>query len=209
MNIAIYTSRKASRFLKSIIQGSDEYCNDIKLLISEDELDDDSLELLQSKDITFYRCVFGGSQRRDEWSDTICELLLENDIQYLFCNGRHILSGKILNIFHNKIINFHGGLLPQYKGHFQIDKMMEENSFLLGTSAHFVRQEVDAGPIILVSIISAEAFELGGYDWVLDTQIEMMHKIHSLLKENRIVCQNDKVSIVGADYSKACIFPSV
>ena len=60
-----------------------------------------------------------------------------------------ILSGKIINIYKNKILNIHPSLLPRYKGlntHKRVIKNKEKYS---GCTVHLVNSKLDSGKIIL------------------------------------------------------------
>ena len=47
------------------------------------------------------------------------------------------------------------------------------------------------------------------YDSILDLQINMLEMLISLLEENRVRVENDRVRILGADYTKSMIFPYI
>ena len=59
------------------------------------------------------------------------------------------------------------------------------------------------------SVISVAAFYEGGYDAILDIQIEMLYEIFELLQVDRIQITNNKVEIKNANYNSHFIFPNV
>lgn len=213
MRLAIYTSNKANRMRKAIETGSVEFVHDIRLFFSDDPDTQYLQKFLEEKNIDYLFIPFGNKgekeERRRKFSDTLLDALRQYEIDYVYCNGNHLLSGNILNEYKYKIINFHGALLPKYKGISMLDKMVQENQFLLGTTAMFIDEGCDTGPIIMESVIPLKAFKKCGYDIVLDTQVDMMHTIYELLKTNRIQIINNVVNISGADYNSYSIFPKV
>ena len=213
MRLAIYTSNKANRMRKAIETGSSEFVHDICLFFSDDPNTQYLQEFLEERNIVYMLVPFGNTgekeKSRKKFSDIFLAALRKYEIDYVYCNGNHLLSGDILKEYKNKIINFHGALLPTYKGISMLDKMVKENEFLVGTTAMFIDEGCDTGPIIMEAVIPLIAFEKCGYDIVLDTQIVMMHKIYELLKANRIHIINNVVNISDADYNSYSIFPKV
>lgn len=192
--------------MRKAIEGGCAFVKDTVLMITEDEQSEEMQDLLNKANIKYVYLPF---QSTFEFSESFLLLLKEYKIDYVFCNGRHILKGNILKYYKNKIVNFHGALLPRYKGRMQLDEMLNEKEFLLGTSAIFIDEGVDTGPVIMEAVIPAEAFYKRGYDIVLDTQMELMDQVYILLAENRIKIENGRVIIEGARYEKFGIFPEI
>jgi folate-dependent phosphoribosylglycinamide formyltransferase PurN len=46
----------------------------------------------------------------------IYNVMIDNHVEYLLCFGTRIIKKKMLNAFHNKIINFHPSLLSAFAG---------------------------------------------------------------------------------------------
>jgi phosphoribosylglycinamide formyltransferase-1 len=80
-------------------------------------------------------------------------------------------------VYKNRIINFHPSILPAYLGLKSIDQAISDKANLLGNTVHFISSGVDTGSIILHSVIPAVAFDEGGYDAILDIQIDMLYKV--------------------------------
>ena len=108
----------------------------------------------------------------------------------------NILKGELINIYKNKIINFHPSILPLYPGNKAIDQAVLDNkSILLGNTAHFIDKGIDTGPIIMQSISPKSLFKEKNYDLIIDLQLPMLDFIYKKLLKNKIKIKNNKVII--------------
>ena len=126
-------------------------------------------------------------------NDFLLAKLIEFKIDYLFCFGNKIFKGEILEIYENKIINFHPSLLPAFPGLNSIDKALASNVQILGNTAHFIDKGIDSGPIIMQSVLSRQNYT--SYEDVLSLQIDMLERIWNLLIQDKIFLKNGKVFI--------------
>lgn len=218
MRFAFYISGKGGRLCKFLMQASDEEREQIALVVSEDVLPALTMEIIHRSRIKC--CIFNykeltGNNNKEKniaLSKLMLESFEENEIDYSFCFGRHILVGDLIRRYHYRMINFHSSILPMFPGVGAIDKAVESGKiFLLGNTAHFIDETVDGGPIIMQSVIPVQAFldSDKDYDIVLDFQIEMIKKIMKFLNEGRITVEGRIVKITGADYCKGYIFPNI
>jgi phosphoribosylglycinamide formyltransferase-1 len=73
-----------------------------------------------------------------------------------------LLSEWFVDQWHNKLINIHPSLLPSFKGIDGQKQALEAGVKLAGCTVHFVRKEMDAGPIIVqaaVPVLSDDTVE--------------------------------------------------
>ncbi len=211
-------SGKGGRLRKFLAQATEEEKRQIALVVSDNVLPDETEEIIQRSGIrhcTFdYKELTGSSNKEKnmELSNLMLESFESGKIDYCFCFGCHILTGDLIEKYRHRMLNFHSSLLPMFPGVNAIDKAVESGTvFLLGNTVHFIDETVDGGPIIMQSVIPVRAFEESGgdYDVVLDLQIEMIQKLMALLNEDRIVVEERKVRIIGADYQKGYVFPGI
>jgi phosphoribosylglycinamide formyltransferase-1 len=75
---------------------------------------------------------------------------LENAAVELVCLAgfMRLLTKDFVDRWHNRMINIHPSLLPSYKGLHTHERVLEDGVRFTGCTAHFVRAEMDAGPII-------------------------------------------------------------
>jgi phosphoribosylglycinamide formyltransferase-1 len=69
----------------------------------------------------------------------------------LVCNAgfMRILTDKFVEEWENKQLNIHPSLLPKYKGLHTHERAIENGDTQAGCTVHFVRTEVDGGPVII------------------------------------------------------------
>lgn len=133
------------------------------------------------------------SPDKNSISDLLLHLLKKNEVDYLFCFGDKILRSPLIDIYKNRIVNFHPSLLPAFPGLNAIDQALASSVQLLGNTAHFIDKDVDSGPIIMQSVISRSVYK--EYEDVLAIQIDMLKTIWDLLNEDRIKVKNNRVII--------------
>jgi formyltetrahydrofolate deformylase len=63
-----------------------------------------------------------------------------------------VLSSKLLTAFPNRIINIHPSLLPYHPGPNAYRQAWEAGVRVSGCTAHFVTEQLDAGPVILQDV---------------------------------------------------------
>lgn len=212
MNYAFYVSGKATRFNKILSQNNTELLNNVKVIFSDDEKNkylEEKLNLMNIKYILvdYNKLKAEKGKKGLELSNLFLQVLEKYEVDYCFSFGEHMLKGSLLKVYNNKIINFHPSILPEYPGLNAIDQAIEGKANLLGNTAHFIDAGMDTGPVIMQSVIPVAAFYDGGYDAILDIQIEMLYKIFELLQAERIQIRNNKVEIKNANYNSHFIFP--
>jgi len=165
--------------------------------------------VLKTKSIPYHHIELEkltGRSASSQLSDFLLAKLDEYKVDYCFCFGSRILRGEILQIFDQKIINFHPSLLPSFPGLHAIDQALEYGVSLLGNTAHYIDQGVDTGAIIMQSILPAHKFE--NYDSVLDLQLPMLHQIGKWLEEGRLMSDGRFVRVDSAE-CRGTFFPGL
>jgi formyltetrahydrofolate deformylase len=77
------------------------------------------------------------------------ELLEENQVDFIvLARYMQILSGKLIERFPNRIMNIHHSFLPAFIGAKPYHAAYERGVKIIGATAHYVTEELDAGPII-------------------------------------------------------------
>lgn len=206
MNYAFYVSGKGGRF-KEILNQKLQVIKQTKLIITDS---DQALYLKSETDkkninFVFFDYELERKESNDvnkELSGFILDQFLKYGIDYCFCFGDHILKGELLEVYKNKIINFHPSLLPLFPGRNAIDQALAApNTILLGNTAHFIDEGTDTGPIIMQNIISKNAFKNLGYDGVLNFQVPMLELIYNSLEKQELTIANGEVSFKTSPYN--------
>ena len=212
MRISFYVSGSAGRLRKILKQAPKATLELIKIVVCDNLRNEDLHQLLSEHNIKMvsfdYKTLHSDKKKRSKvLSDTLNTLFKENEIDYCFCFGDHILKGQLLKDYKNKIINFHPSILPMFPGLNAIDQALDAGAKLLGNTAHFIDEGIDTGPIIMQNIVSLEFFEKYGYDGVLDQQITLFNRILDCLINESLLIENRKVILKNYDYSKTVFFP--
>jgi len=85
---------------------------------------------------------------RDQAEEALLELL-EGQIDLLvLARYMQILSPRVVERFHDRIINIHHSFLPAFAGADPYRQAYERGVKIVGATAHYVTEELDAGPII-------------------------------------------------------------
>lgn len=107
-----------------------------------------------------------------------------------------ILTPAVVAPYAGKIINIHPSLLPYFPGANPYRRAWEDGVRVTGCTAHFVTEELDAGPIILQDVFSIEV----GVDSVEDVRRKgralegkVLSKAVQLYLNNEVVVINGKV----------------
>lgn len=204
MKFGFYVSGKANR-LKHYYKNGPSLL-EVSCVVHDGPFDDDLQGLLIANDVAYFH-YNSGLEPEISLSDYLYERLAESRVDYCFCFGLGLLSGRLLDVYENRIVNFHPSLLPAFPGLRAIDQALDSGALMIGNTAHFIDDGVDSGPIIMQSFITRSDFS--GYDSVLDMQIRMLRQIALWLAGGRLSVEGRNVHIQGAHYGVDNFIPSI
>jgi formyltetrahydrofolate deformylase len=92
-------------------------------------------------------------ERKPEAEARLLELLSERCDLVVLARYMQILSGDFLDRVAAPIINIHHSFLPAFAGAAPYERARERGVKLIGATAHYVTEELDAGPIIEQDVI--------------------------------------------------------
>jgi phosphoribosylglycinamide formyltransferase 1 len=94
---------------------------------------------------------------REDFDARITEALLAANVELVCLAGfMRILSAQFVQAWHGRLINMHPSLLPRFKGLHTHERAIEAGCKTHGCTVHFVETELDAGPIILQSVVDVK-----------------------------------------------------
>jgi phosphoribosylglycinamide formyltransferase-1 len=112
-----------------------------------------------------------------------------------------LLTERFCNHWRNQMINVHPSLLPAFKGLQTHARVLEAGVRISGCTVHFVRAEMDTGPIIVQAAVSVGADDTP--ESLAARVLEREHEIYSLalrlIGEGRVTVDGERASIDGAD----------
>ncbi|MDX1482980.1 MAG: phosphoribosylglycinamide formyltransferase [Alphaproteobacteria bacterium] len=120
-----------------------------------------------------------------------------------------ILTPEFVDLWRDRLINIHPSLLPAFKGLDAQAQALAAGVRIAGCTVHFVRPEMDSGPIIVqgaVPVLDGDDVE------ALSARIlEIEHRIYPLalrlIGEGKVTVDGDTVHIRGADGDGVLISP--
>jgi phosphoribosylglycinamide formyltransferase-1 len=93
-------------------------------------------------------------ERREEFDLHVSDLLERNDIALVCLAGfMRVLSGGFVGRWRDRVLNIHPSLLPAFPGLDTHRRALAAGVRFAGCTVHFVRPEVDAGPIIVQGVV--------------------------------------------------------
>ena len=144
-NVAIFVSKQSHCLVDLLWRvKAGELCMKVPLVISNHS---DLEEICLGFDIPFKLIEVDKNNKVDS-ERKILDLLNEYKIDLgVLAKYMQILSGSFLEKFPH-LINIHHSFLPAFKGAQPYHQAWERGVKLIGATAHYVTQELDAGPII-------------------------------------------------------------
>lgn len=124
---------------------------------------------------------------RDDFEGAVIQRLRSYKINLIALAGfMRILSASFVKRYHNRIMNIHPSLLPDFKGAHAIKDVLNHKVAVTGVTVHFVDEEVDNGPIILQQKIKIRKN---------DTLISLEKRVHAV--EHKLYPEAIKLFING------------
>jgi len=86
---------------------------------------------------------------RESFEERLDAVLGEAKVEIICCAGfLRLLTDGFVERWRNRILNIHPSLLPAYRGLNTHERVLAEGGRITGCTVHFMRPEMDAGPII-------------------------------------------------------------
>ena len=123
---------------------------------------------------------------REEFDQALYQEIIKYDVEIICLAGfMRLLSKWFVDKWHNKIINIHPSLLPDFKGANAVEDALKSGAKISGCTTHFVSVEMDAGPIIMQSQVSINLND--DPETLAQKILTKEHEIYPLTLKN--VCQ--------------------
>ena len=97
-------------------------------------------------------------KERAAFEETLQAELFDAGIDLVCLAGfMRLLTKTFVDRWRDKIINIHPSLLPSYKGLRTHERVLEDGVRFSGCTVHFVRAELDSGPIIMQAAVPVKS----------------------------------------------------
>lgn len=138
---------------------------------------------------------------RETFEQEITACLRDARVELVCLAGfMRLLTAGFVEEWQDRLINIHPSLLPAFKGLDTHARVIAAGVRFTGCTVHFVRPEMDTGPIILQAVVPVafndDANSLAGR--VLDAEHKCYPLALKLIAEGRVRIENDLVRIDGA-----------
>ena len=111
-----------------------------------------------------------------------------------------LLSEGFVNTWRDRVVNIHPSLIPAFTGRNTHERVLKAGVRFTGCTVHFVRPEMDKGPIIIQAAVPVHFDD--DAKTLADRVLEAEHRIYPqavrLIAENRVRVFGDVVLIDGA-----------
>jgi phosphoribosylglycinamide formyltransferase-1 len=156
--IAILISGRGSN-MAALIEAckDDAYPADVALVISN-RPDALGLEIARAADIPTRVIEHGDFDSREEFDAAMTAALAAAEVRLICLAGfMRLLSAEFCQRWRDGLINVHPSLLPAFKGLYVHERMLETGVRIAGCTVHFVRPEMDEGPILVQAAVAIAA----------------------------------------------------
>ncbi len=120
------------------------------VLVLSNKLDAKGLEFAKEKGIKTAFVNHKEFSSREGFDKKVSEEIEKSGAKIICLAGfMRLLSGWLVNRWFDKLINIHPSLLPEFKGHDAVGDAIKAGATKSGCTTHFVREEMDSGPIIM------------------------------------------------------------
>jgi phosphoribosylglycinamide formyltransferase-1 len=130
---------------------------------------------------------------REEFDKQMHAEIIASGAEFVCMAGfMRLLSEWFVEKWHNKLINIHPSLLPSFKGIDGQKQALEAGVKLAGCTVHFVRKEMDAGPIIVQAAVAVSSD-----DTVESLSAKILEKEHASYPLALKLVASGKAIVVG------------
>ena len=128
------------------------------VLVLANKIDAEGLKFAESKNIKTAFVNHREFSSREEFDQKVSEEIEKSGAQIVCLAGfMRLLSGWFVERWFDKLINIHPSLLPEFKGADAVGDAIKAGAKKSGCTVHFVREEMDSGPIILQAEVQVSA----------------------------------------------------
>jgi phosphoribosylglycinamide formyltransferase-1 len=150
VKIAILISGRGSN-MQALVKAceNDNFPAEVAVVVSNKK-DAAGLEFARAKKIPTLVFDHKNFSSREEFDKKMSEEISQFGVEVICLAGfMRLLSAWFVNRWFDRLINIHPSLLPDFKGADAVGDAIKAGAKISGCTVHFVREEMDSGPIIL------------------------------------------------------------
>lgn len=137
---------------------------------------------------------------REDFEVELDQVLRRSGVEFICLAGfMRLLTAGFVNAWPDRILNIHPSLLPSFKGIHVHERALEAGVRFTGCTVHFVRPEMDDGPIVVQAAVPVHGDD--DADRLAARVLEAEHRIYPLalrlVAEGRVVISGNSAKITG------------
>ena len=145
---------------------------------------------------------------REFFEDKLHDVLTKAKVELVCLAGfMRILTDHFIDLWLDKIINIHPSLLPSFKGLNTHNRAIESGAKFSGCTIHFVRPEMDDGPIIIQAVVAIQQNDTS--DILANRILVEEHKIYplavKLIATKQIAIKHGRVKLKNPIYPHSAL----
>lgn len=202
MRVAILISSRGSN-MQSLVKAceAEGFPAEVVTVLSNNP-DAAGLEFAAGKNIPTKVIDHRDFEDREKFDNAISDYLSELKVDLICLAGfMRLLTADFVNRWRDRIINIHPSLLPAFKGLHVHERAIESGTRFTGCTVHYVRPEMDDGPIIAqaaVPILSGDTPDI-----LAGRILKEEHRIYPialrLIAERKVKVHGSVAKIEGAE----------
>ncbi|MDA1101301.1 MAG: phosphoribosylglycinamide formyltransferase [Proteobacteria bacterium] len=177
--IAILISGRGSN-MAALIQAcqAKDFPADVALVLSN-RADAPGLAVARAANIPTHTIEQGAFESREAFDAAMTEVLAGAGVRLICLAGfMRLLSADFCHRWRDSLINIHPSLLPAFKGLHVHQRMLDAGVRIAGCTVHYVRPEMDEGPILVQAAVAIAADDTP--DSLAARILEQEHRIYPL-----------------------------
>jgi phosphoribosylglycinamide formyltransferase-1 len=147
---------------------------------------------------------------RADFDRALDAALRRHEIEFVACAGfLRVMTKELVETWRNRMINIHPALLPAYTGLHTHERALADGAKHHGATVHFVRHDVDSGPIIAqarVPVLKGDTPDTLAQR-VLDAEHKIYPKALELVASGAIRVEGEKIVAVSPSLKLPIILP--
>ena len=201
LKVAVLISGRGSN-LQSLIDAcaGDGFPAEIVLVISN-QLDAYGLTRAEKAGIATETIDHRSFSSRGEFEERLTEVIRAHKCELVCLAGfMRMVTETFVRAWHNRLVNIHPSLLPAFRGLNTHARAIEAGVRFAGCTLHFVRAEMDVGPIIVQAVVPVRPDDTP--DTLAERVLAAEHRIYpmglGLIGEGRVRVVEEVVRINGS-----------
>ena len=145
---------------------------------------------------------------RAGFEERLSEVIRAHGAEFVCLAGfLRVVTETFVRAWHNRLVNIHPSLLPAFRGLNTHARAIEAGVRFAGCTLHFVRAEMDAGPIIVQAVVPVKPDDTP--DALAERVLAAEHRIYpmalGLIGEGRVRVVDEVVYVNGSQTPNAVL----